>query len=120
MLRRSQPCGRRSQPAANLLAACTPVTDPGVAARPSAAPAAALSLADASGPCTVLAVDGGDELAHRLVAAGLWPGTQVVRLTAAPFGDPLLFLVHGYRLALRRSEAARVAVTLQAPTGASA
>lgn len=64
----------------------------------------------------MIAVQGADELAQRLVAAGLWPGTSVVRLTAAPFGDPLLFLVHGYRLALRRSEAARVAV---APHGAA-
>lgn len=90
------------------------MTDPGVAAPASS------TLAEAAGPCTVLAVHGDDELAHRLVSAGLWPGTRVVRLTAAPFGDPLLFLVHGYRLALRRSEAARVAVALPTASGAKA
>ena len=44
-------------------------------------------------------------------SAGLWPGAVVQRITNAPFGDPMLFRVQGYRLALRRSEAARVRVT---------
>jgi len=58
----------------------------------------------------VLGVDGDDALAHRLVACGFWAGAVVERLQRAPFGDPLLFRVHGFRLALRGDEAARVRV----------
>ncbi|MBX3461737.1 MAG: ferrous iron transport protein A [Planctomycetes bacterium] len=58
----------------------------------------------------VLGVDGDDPLARRLQAAGVWPGAAIELLTRAPFGDPLLFRLHGYRLALRRSEALRVRV----------
>ena len=59
---------------------------------------------------TIVGIDGDDGLAHRLQASGLWCGAAIERLAAAPFGDPLLFRVHGFRLALRRSEAARVRV----------
>lgn len=59
---------------------------------------------------TVAGVNGDDTLAHRLHALGLWPGAVVERLTSAPFGGPLLVRLHGFRLALRRSEARRVTV----------
>ena len=58
----------------------------------------------------VVEVTGGDALAHRLAACGLWPGARIEWIGRAPFGDPLLFRLHGYRLALRRSEAERVLV----------
>jgi Fe2+ transport system protein FeoA len=61
---------------------------------------------------TVVAVTGDDPLAQRLLACGLWPGAVVERIGSAPFGDPLLFRVQGYRLALRRDEAARVQVAV--------
>ena len=60
----------------------------------------------------VVEVIGDDVLAHRLGACGLWPGTRIEWIGRAPFGDPLLFRLHGYRLALRRSEAERVMVRL--------
>ena len=60
----------------------------------------------------VVEVTGGDGLAHRLAACGLWPGAKIEWIGRAPFGDPLLFRLHGYRLALRRSEAERVLVRL--------
>jgi Fe2+ transport system protein FeoA len=59
---------------------------------------------------TVVAVTGGDALAARLEASGLWPGARVEWLARAPFGGPLLVRVHGFRLALRADEAARVQV----------
>lgn len=58
----------------------------------------------------VVEVAGDDLLARSLVAAGLWPGARVEWIGRAPFGDPLLFRLHGYRLALRSGEAARVRV----------
>lgn len=71
------------------------------------------TLAGGVGAAIVLRVDGDDELARRLAAVGFWPGARVERITSAPFGDPILFFVHGYRVALRRSEAERVRVTVE-------
>lgn len=53
-------------------------------------------------------VDGVDSLAVRLMEMGLTPGCEVQLLGRAPLGDPLEFDVRGYRLSLRRVEAARV------------
>lgn len=58
----------------------------------------------------VHAVDGHDALARHLVAAGLWPGSLIEPLARAVFGGPLLFRLHGFRLALRYDEASRVRV----------
>jgi len=62
------------------------------------------------GRMRVVAVLGDDALARRLGDMGLLPGTMVELLARAPLGDPLLFRLRGYRLALRRDEAARVRV----------
>ncbi len=72
-------------------------------------------IAERGIPFTVVGVAGGDELAARLQAAGLWEGAVVELIQRAPFGDPLLFRVHGYRLALRVVEAARVLVRRTEP-----
>lgn len=64
----------------------------------------------AGGSFVVVGVDGDDALSRRLAGAGIWPGVEIELIVRAPFGDPLLFRVHGYRLALRRSEAERVLV----------
>ena len=58
----------------------------------------------------VVAIDGDDAISERLAASGLWAGTVLEHIASASFGGPMLFRVHGYRLALRRSEAARVRV----------
>ena len=55
-------------------------------------------------------VDGQDEIAVRLMEMGLIPGTTLTVVGVAPLGDPLELEVRGYRLSLRRSEAARVQV----------
>lgn len=75
------------------------------AAAPTATP---LCCADRRRPMRVLDVAGSDDLADRLRASGFWAGTVVELVGTAPFGDPLLFTLHGFRLALRRDEAARV------------
>lgn len=68
----------------------------------------------------VVAVDGDDAISERLGACGLWAGAEVECIAAAPFGGPLLFRIHGYRLALRRTEAARVVVASRDDSGADA
>ena len=53
-----------------------------------------------------------DRIAIRLLEMGLTPGAMVRILGRAPFGDPVELEVRGYRLSIRRAEAARV--TLEA------
>ena len=55
-------------------------------------------------------VEGGDEISLRLRDMGLVPGTECTLLGAALLGDPLELEVRGYRLSLRKGEAARVEV----------
>lgn len=58
----------------------------------------------------VTGVAGTDEISVRLLEMGLTPGTDFSMLGVAPLGDPLEIEVRGYRLSLRKSEAARVSV----------
>jgi ferrous iron transport protein A len=59
----------------------------------------------------VSGIDGGDEISVRLLEMGLTPGVEVHLLGAAPLGDPLELEVRGYRLSVRKSEAARINIT---------
>ncbi len=56
-------------------------------------------------------IAGDDALAVRLMEMGLVEGEEIENLGSAPLGDPVEFLVRGYRLSLRRTEARRVQVT---------
>lgn len=58
----------------------------------------------------VAEVRGGDDMSLRLLEMGLTPGVEVRLVGRAPLGDPLELEVRGYRLSIRRTEAARVAV----------
>jgi ferrous iron transport protein A len=58
----------------------------------------------------VRSVLGGDEVSVRLLEMGLTPGAEVAVVGAAPLGDPLELELRGYRLSVRRSEAARVQI----------
>jgi len=53
-------------------------------------------------------VEGVDEISIRLMEMGLVPGTDLRVLGIAPLGDPLEIEIRGYRLSVRKSEAARV------------
>jgi len=55
-------------------------------------------------------VNGGDDLSMRLLEMGLTPGVEVAVVGVAPLGDPLELELRGYRLSVRRSEAARVEI----------
>lgn len=57
-------------------------------------------------------VAGADATAIRLLEMGLTPGALVRVVGRAPLGDPLELEVRGYRLSLRRAEAARVAIAV--------
>lgn len=62
---------------------------------------------------TVVAVEGSDDVSRRLADLGLVPGTRLEMLTVAPLGDPILFRLLGYRLALRKDESERVMVRVE-------
>ena len=59
---------------------------------------------------SVVDVPGDDLVSLRLLAMGLTPGVRVSVVAVAPLGDPLELNVRGYRLSIRRREAALVAV----------
>lgn len=65
------------------------------------------------GRAKVIAVSGTDGVGVRLLEMGLIPGVEVRLLGAAPLGDPLEYELRGYRLSLRRCEAARVEVAVE-------
>jgi len=56
-------------------------------------------------------VTGDDVVAVRLMEMGFTDGEEIEFLGAAPLGDPLEFAVRGYRISLRRTEAARVVIS---------
>jgi ferrous iron transport protein A len=62
------------------------------------------------GKARVTNVNGADEVSTRLMEMGLTPGAALTVLGAAPLGDPIELELRGYRLSIRKSEAARVEV----------
>jgi len=62
------------------------------------------------GVARVTQVQGQDEISLRLLEMGLTPGVEIRLIGTAPLGDPLEIEVRGYRLSLRRGEAARVEI----------
>jgi ferrous iron transport protein A len=55
-------------------------------------------------------IAGTDEVANSLLEMGLTPGADLTIVGTAPLGDPLELEIRGYRLSIRRSEAARVEI----------
>lgn len=55
----------------------------------------------------------------RLREMGLLPGTRVTLVRVAPLGDPVEIQVRGYRLSLRKTEAALIEISPEAPAAAS-
>jgi ferrous iron transport protein A len=58
----------------------------------------------------VIDVAGADEISLRLMEMGITPGADIRVIGAAPLGDPLELEVRGYRLSVRKSEAARIEI----------
>lgn len=63
----------------------------------------------------IVDVTGDGAVSVRLMEMGLTDGEEIELLGRAPLGDPLEFLVRGYRLSLRMTEAQRVEVELIEP-----
>ena len=58
----------------------------------------------------VLEISGEDKTSLRLLEMGLTPGVEVTVVGTAPLGDPVELELRGYRLSIRRNEAALVVV----------
>ena len=57
-------------------------------------------------------LSGDDLILQRLMEMGLLEDTELEVLGFAPFGDPIEIRLQDYRLSIRRTEAARIHVTL--------
>lgn len=55
-------------------------------------------------------LEGPDLECHRLLDLGFTPGEKVAVVRSTPFGDPLVVVVRGTQLALRKCEAAWIVV----------
>lgn len=65
----------------------------------------------ACGQCaTVKKIGGSGAIRRRLMDMGFIKGVSIEVLRAAPLGDPVEYRLHGYYLALRKSEARLVEV----------
>jgi ferrous iron transport protein A len=69
-----------------------------------------LSKLPLGGRARVMQIEGDDEVSIRLMEMGLVPGVELVLLGVAPLGDPLELELRGYRLSVRKAEAARILV----------
>ncbi|MEX0716119.1 MAG: FeoA family protein [Planctomycetaceae bacterium] len=59
----------------------------------------------------IVAIDGEDGIACRLMEMGLTDGERIEVIGFAPLGDPIEYRVRGYAISLRAKEARRVRVT---------
>ena len=63
-------------------------------------------------PAKVVKITGKGAIRRRLMDMGLVRGVQVEMVKAAPMGDPVDYLVRGYHLSLRKSEAQMIEIDL--------
>ncbi len=59
----------------------------------------------------IIRVEGSGPVAQRLLALGFLPGGRIRVVQVAPFGDPIAVEINGWRMSLRRAEAASVTVS---------
>lgn len=62
---------------------------------------------------TICKVAASGTLRRRMTDMGLISGTPIKVVRTAPMGDPIEYLVRGYSLSLRRSEAALITVDME-------
>jgi len=60
----------------------------------------------------ITSIKGDDVVTQRLKDLGFWEGTVIQRVRSAPLGDPVVFRLRGFQMALRRDEAERVNINV--------
>lgn len=68
------------------------------------------ALKEAGQRARVKDIAGDDAISVRLMEMGLTEGEEIELLGYAPLGDPIEYFVRGYRVSLRKTEAARVEI----------
>jgi len=61
---------------------------------------------------TVCKVEGDKAIRRRMLDMGLVKGAEVLVKRVAPLGDPIEFVVRGYSLSLRKTEASAIQVEM--------
>ena len=61
----------------------------------------------------IVSIGGNGALRRRFAEMGILKGVNIRAERVAPLGDPVAYLVKGYRLSLRREEAAQIEIALQ-------
>ena len=69
-----------------------------------------LNEVEIGGTCTVTKLNDSGEIRRRIMDMGITKGAKVSVLKIAPLGDPIDLSVRGYRLSIRRSDAASIEV----------
>lgn len=69
-----------------------------------------LSEISPGGSASVIALDPSAPGMQRLQEMGVLPGTPVKVVRCAPMGDPIELEVRGYKLSIRKAEAAGISV----------
>ncbi len=59
----------------------------------------------------IVHIGGNGALRRRFAEMGILRGVSIRAERVAPMGDPVAYLVKGYRLSLRREEAAQIEIT---------
>lgn len=59
---------------------------------------------------TIIRVEGEGPVRRRILDMGVVSGAEIEVVRAAPLGDPIEFLIKGYNLSLRKSEAQQIQV----------
>lgn len=62
--------------------------------------------------CRVVGIPGSGPCVQRLMEMGIIPGVAIRLVKTAPLGDPIEIEVRGYHLAIRKSEAELIEVTI--------
>lgn len=69
-----------------------------------------LNLLSQGDSATIISVDATGGLRRRFAEMGLVRGETIRAVRVAPLGDPVMYAIKGYRLAMRREEAAQIHV----------
>ncbi len=59
---------------------------------------------------TIISILGDSAIRRRLMEMGVLPGSELTLIKWAPLGDPAECSIRGYKLSLRRAEAALITV----------
>lgn len=63
---------------------------------------------------TIIKVSGDGPVRRRILDMGVVNGAEIEVVRVAPLGDPVEFLIKGYNLSLRKSEAREIQVDTEA------